>query len=121
MTALLSLENVLGRTPIYAATRQVVADTTVVDSDGLLLVFTSGTPVTLTLPSAAANDGRTWAVKKIGGADDVIVAAADLIDGGALLILSDVNAAAVVQSDGATYWRGARGGPGRGGRPRAPA
>ena len=76
------LQGRLGRTPVYGASRIVTANTSVVDSDDLLLVATAGGAVTVTLPDASKNLGRRFTVKKTdASANNVVIDATELIDG----------------------------------------
>jgi len=87
--ALRRLENVLGRTPVYSASRLVTASTTIVDSDALLLVSTGGGAVTVTLPPAGLNLGRRFTVKKMDASANNITLdgnGGETIDGAATLV-----------------------------------
>ena len=80
------LENVLGQTPVYGASRLVTAATTITDSDELLLVSTSGGGVTLTLPVARTVLGRVYKVKKMSADANVVTLdgnGSETIDGAA--------------------------------------
>jgi hypothetical protein len=67
-----------------------------------------GTTKTMTLPSAAANTGRIFVIKRLSnGTRKCDVSGLDLSDGGATLTLSApslTNNAIMVQSDGSTWW-----------------
>lgn len=104
--ALKRLENVLGRTAQYGSTRTTTSATTLMDSDDLLLVNTTGGNITVTLPLVASNLGRRFAVKKIAAGNTLTLDGngSEQIDGAATLAWTTNNLTHVVQSDG-TMWR----------------
>lgn len=103
--ALRKVENLLGRTPVFGASRTVTAATTIVDSDDVVLVDTTGGSVTVTLPPAATNLGRRFTVKKLIAANTLTLDGngSETIDGAATVALTTRYAARTVQSDG-TAW-----------------
>lgn len=103
--ALKKLENLLGRTPVFGATRTVTAATTIIDSDDVVLVDTTGGSITVTLPPAATNLGRRFTVKKMVAANTMTLDGngSETIDGAATVAVTVQYAARTVQSDG-TAW-----------------
>ncbi len=99
---LLSLENKLGRTPVYGAHRTVTASTTVIDSDDLVLCDTTAGSITVTLPPAAKNLGRRFTCKKLIAANTMTLDGngSELIDGAATVAVTTRYASKTVQSDG---------------------
>lgn len=65
-------------------------DYTAVLTDDVILVDTSGGEVTITLPSLEDADGKFFTIKRLGGADNVIVVpdGTDLIQGEVQKILN---------------------------------
>jgi len=108
--SMLALENALGRTPLYRGGRVVSADTQLRSTDGVVLCKMAGN-LTVTLPVARQNVGRTITVKKLGAANTLTVATlgGDQVEGAASLALTannDVGAfQAVLDTDtGETHW-----------------
>lgn len=103
--ALKKLENLLGRTPVFGATRTVTAATTIIDSDDVVLVDTTGGSITVTLPPAATNLGRRFTMKKMVAANTMTLDGngAETIDGAATVAVTVQYAARTVQSDGSGW------------------
>lgn len=84
----------------------VTGDITISGDDyGFFLVDASGGAVAVTLPSAAANAGRCFSVKKIDAtANTVTVAGAETIDGGPDAVISTPYTCLTFMSDGVEWW-----------------
>jgi len=81
------------------------ADYTLTAADDIILVSTAGGPVTVTLPAAAGNAGRTYTVvlKAAGNPLTLAPAGAETINGGSALILDRSGQAIRLVSDGAGW------------------
>ena len=82
------------------------ANTNLDESDYTVLgVNATGGDITFTLPDAALCEGRLYNIKKIAGANDIIVAsAAGNIDGVATKTISSLWVAVTVQSNGTNWY-----------------
>ena len=96
---------ILGRTTIADTVK--TANYTLTANDDIIQVDTSGGPVTVTLPTASGNAGRTYAVKlqTAGQAMTIATAGAETINGETDLVLDEAGQAVRLVSDGAN-WQG---------------
>jgi uncharacterized membrane protein len=85
--------------------RTVTADTALTSSDMVLIVNTAASKVTVTLPSAPANSGRYYVVKREAGTHEVVVQppTGERIDGNARLTITSVGEGRALLSDGANW------------------
>ena len=101
------LENLLGRTPVFYAVRAVTTATTVIDSDGLILVDATGGGVTVTLPPVVGVAGRRFTLKKTDASGNAATFDGDgteTIDGATTKSTTTRYATITVQSDGVVWW-----------------
>lgn len=93
---------------IVPVTRSVITTTatlTPISQTVIVNDTTAGAAVTITLPAAATNAGRTYTVKKIGNTANVTIDAnaAETIDGATTLVLTVQYASATIYCNG-TAW-----------------
>lgn len=87
--ALATLSHLMGRTPLYGNDRIVLASTTVLEDDDLLLIDSTAGAVSVTLPTAVGWRGRRGSFKWIAGAGAVTLIGT--IDGAANYVIPAVN------------------------------
>lgn len=84
--------------------RTVSANTTLVDSDSIILANTTSS-ITLTLPDAAASSGSLFTIKNINTGNVILVSSGtDLIDGQSNVVIQYQYTAAGVISLGSVGW-----------------
>lgn len=91
------------------AIRTVSSSTTISGTDNTVLVNTSGSAVTITLPSAAGISGRIYTIKKIGngGIDNALTispAGGATIDGGSSYVIYNDYTFVTLQTDGTAWY-----------------
>ena len=86
--------------------RSVSSDTTLTAADYMLGVDTTAANRTITLPVVATVPGQAFVVKKVAGANNVILEGdgAETIDGAANQTITTLWASLTVRSTGTTWW-----------------
>lgn len=115
--ARLSVQNIFSNintfTGVQFATRTITADDVLTPIDYELLVDATAGPVTVTLPTSAAN-GQTFHIKKIDDTANIVTIAAqggDLIDGSVSVNLAEQWADAFLIDAAVGYWDNIGGAP----------
>lgn len=101
---------------VFLQTSAKSADYTVLDTDGIytILMTTGASNRTVTLPTAADNNGRILVVKKVdSGAGYCIIdgEGSETVDGSTTITLTDINEFATVQCNGTAWYVIDRTGP----------
>lgn len=84
----------------------VTTNTTLTDANGTVLVDTTAGNVTITLPNATTNTGKSFIMKRItaGGNTLTIATGGGTIDGSATVSMPLQYESLTMQSDGTNYW-----------------
>ena len=84
----------------------VSVNTLVTTADYVVLVDATAGAITITFPTAASSSGKGWVIKKIAGANSVILDAdgVELIDFAQTYTLIDIGESLTVHSDGTQLW-----------------
>ena len=95
----IDLTNATNVPPATPPTRLVSSNSSILNTDGVL--FASGT-ITLTLPAATGNAGKTFTIKNTG-TGMITIQGAQTIDGNANIVLEFTNTAISLVSNGTTW------------------